>query len=128
MPQHHDNLTKRKPTGGRKRAYRKRRKREIGRDPLDATLGDRKYIMVRTRGGGVKIRLMSDGYANVYDPAQKKTMKAEILKVESNPSNRDYDRRGVITRGAIIVTKLGKAKVTSRPGQEGIINAILIES
>ena len=71
---------------------------------------------------------MSDQYANVYDPSQKKTVKAEILKVESNPSNRDYDRRGVITKGAIIVTKLGKAKITSRPGQEGIINAILIKS
>jgi len=128
LPQHQGGLTKRNPTGGRRRPYRKRRKREIGRDPLDAVIGERKYIKVRTRGGGLKIRLMSDQYANVYDPSQKKTVKAEILKVESNPSNRDYDRRGVITKGAIIVTKLGKAKVTSRPGQEGIINAILIKS
>jgi small subunit ribosomal protein S8e len=128
LPQHHDDLTKRRSTGGRSRTYRKRRKREIGSDPLEATLAERRYIVVRTRGGGRKMKLMSDGYANVYNPAQKKTVRAEILKVESNPSNRDYDRRGVITKGAIIITKLGRAKVTSRPGQESIINAVLIES
>ena len=126
MPQHHDDLTKREPTGGRKRAYRKRRKREIGRDPLNAILGERKHVIIRTRGSDVKIRLMSDKYANVFDPTQDKTIKTEILKMESNPSNRDYDRRGVITKGAIIVTELGRARITSRPGQEGIINAKLI--
>jgi len=45
-----------------------------------------------------------------------------------NPSNRDYDRKGIITKGAIIETELGLAVVTSRPGQEGVINALLTES
>ncbi|HDN05822.1 MAG TPA: 30S ribosomal protein S8e, partial [Candidatus Bathyarchaeota archaeon] len=43
-----------------------------------------------------------------------------------NPANVDYDRRGVITKGAIIETSLGLARVTSRPGQNGVINAVLI--
>ncbi|MHA1485277.1 MAG: 30S ribosomal protein S8e, partial [Candidatus Thorarchaeota archaeon] len=30
------------------------------------------------------------------------------------------------TRGTIIKTSKGRAKVTSRPGQEGILNAVLI--
>jgi small subunit ribosomal protein S8e len=38
----------------------------------------------------------------------------------------DYDRRGVITKGAEIETSLGIARVTSRPGNDGVINAILI--
>ncbi|MEM2426420.1 MAG: hypothetical protein QXE83_05420 [Archaeoglobaceae archaeon] len=32
-----------------------------------------------------------------------------------------------MTKGAIIQTEIGKAKVTNRPSQEGIINAVLIE-
>ena len=43
-----------------------------------------------------------------------------------NPTNVDYDRRGVITKGTIIETPLGTARVTSRPGQDGIVNAILV--
>jgi small subunit ribosomal protein S8e len=38
----------------------------------------------------------------------------------------DYDRRGVITKGAEIETKIGLARVTSRPGGDGVINAVLI--
>lgn len=31
-----------------------------------------------------------------------------------------------MNKGAIIETKIGKARITSRPGQSGTINAILI--
>jgi small subunit ribosomal protein S8e len=33
----------------------------------------------------------------------------------------------VITKGAIIETEKGLAKVVSRPGQDGVVNAVLIE-
>jgi small subunit ribosomal protein S8e len=46
--------------------------------------------------------------------------------VIENPANIDYDRRGVMTRGTIIETSLGRALITSRPGQGGIINATLL--
>jgi len=36
-------------------------------------------------------------------------------------------RRNIITKGAVIKTEKGPARVTSRPGQHGIINAILLE-
>ena len=39
----------------------------------------------------------------------------------------DYQRRGVITKGAILETEDGKCKVISRPGQCGIINAVLVK-
>ncbi|HDI07805.1 MAG TPA: 30S ribosomal protein S8e, partial [Candidatus Bathyarchaeota archaeon] len=64
--------------------------------------------------------------ACVTDPSTGKTQKAEILRVVKNPANVDYNRRGVITKGAVIETSLGLARVTSRPGQHGIINAVLI--
>jgi small subunit ribosomal protein S8e len=38
----------------------------------------------------------------------------------------DLQRRAIITKGAIIETSKGNARVTSRPGQCGIINAVLL--
>ena len=52
--------------------------------------------------------------------------KTEIISVVENPANIHYVRRNIMTKGAIIETELGKAKITSRPGQTGTINAILI--
>jgi len=63
--------------------------------------------------------------ANVHDSASGKTSKTKITRVLENPANRDYERRGVITRGALIDTELGRARVTSRPAQDGVINALL---
>jgi small subunit ribosomal protein S8e len=57
-----------------------------------------------------------------------KTEKVEITRVVKNPANVDYDRRGVITRGAVIETSLGLARVTSRPGQHGVLNAVLVSA
>src|SRR5881396_3099319 len=56
-----------------------------------------------------------------------KSSKSKLLRVIRNPANVDYQRRGVITKGAIVETELGQARVTSRPGQDGVINAILLE-
>jgi len=74
----------------------------------------------------VKIRLLNTTYANISDLSTGKTKKVKIARVIKNPANVDYDRRGVITKGTIIETPLGTARVTSRPGQNGVVNAILI--
>jgi len=71
------------------------------------------------------MRLLSTNQANVSDLSTGKTQKAEILRVIRNPANVDYNRRGVITKGTIIETPLGTARVTSRPGQDGLVNAVL---
>jgi len=91
-------------------------------------LGETKQKTVGGRGGNVKIKVLSDKYACVTDPRSGKTQKVEILRVVRNPVNIDYNRRGVITKGAEIETSLGPARVTSRPGQNGVINAVLISS
>ncbi len=122
----HGDLHKKKPLGGRKRAYRGKRKFEQGSFPAETILGETKRKTARGRGGNVKIKVLSDKYACVTDPKSGKTEKVEILRVVKNPINIDYDRRGVITKGAEIETPLGLARVTSRPGQDGIINAVLI--
>ena len=99
----------------------------MGRDPAETILGPDKRKIIRTRGENFKIKLLSTEFANVTDPSTKTTKKVKIVDVLENPANIDYSRRGVITRGTIIKTELGLARVTSRPGQNGIVNAILIE-
>jgi len=122
----HGDLHKKKPSSGRKRAYRGKRKFEQGSFPVETILGELKRKASRGRGRNVKIKILGDKYACVTDPKKRKTEKAEIIRVVKNPANVDYDRRGVITKGAVIETSLGLARVTSRPGQDGIINAVLI--
>lgn len=69
---------------------------------------------------------MQSEVANVSDSSGKTSM-SKILRVKHSPANRDYERRGVITRGAIIETEAGEATVTSRPTQDGVVNAVLTD-
>jgi small subunit ribosomal protein S8e len=122
----HGTLHKRKRSGGRKRAYRVKRKFEEGSFPAETTLGEPRTRSPHGRGGSVKTKALSAKYASVTDPKNGKTEQAEILRVVKNRANVDYNRRGVITKGAELETSLGLARVTSRPGKVGIINAILL--
>lgn len=122
-------IFKKKRTGGRCHPYRRKRKRELPGSSFEAKSGEEESRRrIRTRGGDVKIKLVTSQYANVSDPKKGKTKKVKILEVVSNPASREHDRKKVITRGAIVRTKLGLAKVTSRPGQDGTLNAILVKA
>jgi small subunit ribosomal protein S8e len=103
-----------------------KRRHERGSFPTETTLGEIKKKASRRHGGKIKVRLMGTTHVNVSDPSTGKTEKVEILHVIENPANVDYNRRGVITKGTIIETPLGKARVTSRPGQNGLVNATII--
>ncbi len=117
-----------KISGGRKRPARGKRKYEMGRFPTFTTLSDReRRVKQRVRGGNIKIRLKEALYANVTDPETGESKKVRILSIESTPSNREFARRGIITKGSIIETEVGRARVTSRPGQDGVINAVLVK-
>jgi len=120
--------SRRKPSGGKYKISVKKRKREMGREPTETFLSDEvRMKIIRTRGGNRKVRLLRTNYANVMDPKKGICKKVAILNVVENRANAHYIRRNVITKGAIIETELGKAKVTSRPGQDGVVNAVLIE-
>ena len=54
-------------------------------------------------------------------------LQSQKLKVIKNTANKDYERRGVITKGTVIETELGLARVISRPGQVGVINAVQLK-
>jgi small subunit ribosomal protein S8e len=124
----HSSLRKRKLTGGKKRAYRTKKKYEQGGYAAETILGEPKRKSTRGLGGNSKVKVLSDKFASVTDPKTGKTQKTEITRVVRNGANVDYNRRGVITKGAEIETALGLAKVTSRPGVDGIINAVLTPS
>jgi len=117
----------RKPTGGKIRLARKKRRYELGRDVVYPKIGDEERIIIKTKGGGRKIKLVSLSFVNVFDTKNKIAKKVKISDVVTNPANPDLARRKIVTRGAIVNTELGKAKITSRPTQHGIANAILIE-
>jgi small subunit ribosomal protein S8e len=123
----HGNITKRKKTGGRKRAYRTKRLHELGSHPVETLLGETKRKKTKGRSGHVKVKLVSDMYVNVSDPSNGTTERLEILNVVSNPANVEYNRRGVITKGVIVRTEKGLVRIVSRPGQDGILNAIVYE-
>jgi small subunit ribosomal protein S8e len=127
MPQWHGNLHKRKKSGGKKHMFRGKRAFEMGSDPTETIVGEKRISRKRTRGGKTKFAALAVNSVNVTDPATGKSQKTEIRSVVKNPANVDYQRRGVITKGAVVDTPLGQALVTSRPGQHGVVNAILIQ-
>jgi len=117
---------KRSRTGRRTRYARGKRKFEIGRESLLTTIGANSLKVIRTKGNNRKTRVKTSNIAYVLDPKTQKTTKTEISTVKENSANIHYVRRNIINKGAIIETKIGKAKVTSRPGQSGTINAVLL--
>jgi len=119
----------RKFTGGLRRSLRARmrRKREMGRISVLTTLAEEdERKTIRVRGGNVKVRLKKVAYANVADPKTGKVQKVKILSLVENNAHRHFIRSNVITKGAVIETELGKARVTSRPNQDGVVNAVLL--
>lgn len=115
-----------KPTGARYVASRGKRKYEAGRLPTHTKVGERKAKTLRTKGGSRKVVIIATDTVNLLDPKTKKHAKVKIKNVLKNPANRHYVRRSILTKGTVIETEKGNAKITNRPGQEGTINAVLI--
>ena len=101
-----ENLGGRKFTGGRIIPNRTRRKFEIDRYPNEAVKGPTQNIVRKVRGNNVKVAFKTSEYANINDQDNKKTIKSKILRVSKNPANKDYERRGVITKGAMLETEI----------------------
>jgi len=118
----------RKSTGGRYKPHHKKRRFELGRFPAETRIGERKLRIIRTRGGNIKQRLMASQFANLVESPGQKARLVKILTVKDNPASRDFTRRNIITKGAIIETEAGLARVTSRPGQDGVVNAVKVEA
>ena len=116
----------RKPSGGRYHASQGKKRAEIGRAPAETHIGEERKKVVRTYGGNQKVRALRLDYATVANPATGETRKAKIEAVEANSANPNYVRRSLLTKGAVIRTDAGRARIISRPGQDGVVNAVLI--
>ncbi len=119
---------RRKPTGGRYKQARGKRLHEMGRSPTMTKLGEKRARQIKVMSGAVKVRILKADTANLFDPKTKTYSQVKIKTVSETPANRHFVRRNIITKGCIIDTEKGKAKVTSRPGQHGTLNAVLITS
>ena len=115
-----------KITGGIRHPLKTRQKFQMDRYPNEALMGDQETTTRKTRGNNRKTGLKTASHVNLVLP-DSKIKRSKIIRVLENQTNNDYQRRGVITKGAIIETEDGKCKVVSRPGQCGIINAILVK-
>ncbi|MHA1342754.1 MAG: 30S ribosomal protein S8e [Promethearchaeota archaeon] len=118
--------SRRKYTGKKYKHFRKKRKRELERPPINTIVGEDKKKKQRIMGGNFKLKLFATNFINVTDLKTNKTSKVKILKFESNNASKDLNRRHIITKGSIVETELGRARITSRPGQHGVLNGILI--
>ena len=117
--------SKRKYTGKKYKHFRKKRKRELERPRIDTTVGEEKKKKQRVLGGNMKLKLFSTKFINVTDLNTNKTSKVRILHFEENLASKDLNRRHILTRGAVVETELGNVKITSRPGQHGVLNGVL---
>lgn len=121
-----ENLATSKLTGGRRHPLRTRRKYEIDRYPNEALRGKQVTVTRKVRGKNQKTALKTIDFVNLAIP-NSKVKKTKIVRVLENSTNNDYQRRGVITKGAILETEDGKCRVVSKPGQHGAVNAVLIK-
>ena len=121
-----ENLKTRKITGGHRHPLKSRRKFHIDRFPNEALMGEQTTVTRKTRGNNRKTAMKTANAVNIVI-ADGKIKSSEIVKVLENQTNNDYQRRGIITKGAIVETKDGKCKIVSRPGQDGTLNGILLK-
>ena len=122
-----ENLKTSKITGGLRHPLKTRQKFETDRYPNEAEMGEEQETITRkTRGNNRKTGLKIASFVNLV-MGDSKVKKSKIIKVLENQTNNDYQRRGIITKGAIVETEDGKCRIVSRPGQSGTVSGILVK-
>jgi len=131
MVQYHKPVkSKRSGSGGKRRSMTDKRLVQCGgffsrtRVAKEGVKEVRKSFKVI--GGGHKTAARYVLFANVSTPHDG-VKKAKIVTVAECPANRHYARENVVVKGSVIKTDLGDARVTSRPGQDGVVNAVLMQ-
>ncbi|KAG9451131.1 hypothetical protein H6P81_011096 [Aristolochia fimbriata] len=98
-----DSMHKRRATGGKKKAWRKKRKYELGRQPANTKLSSNKTVRrVRVRGGNVKWRALRLDTGNYSWGSEAVTRKTRVLDVVYNASNNELVRTQTLVKNAIV--------------------------
>ncbi len=131
MVQYHKNAkTKTSGSGGHKRAARDKRLAHLGgffgHARYDKEIHEEQRKSKRVKGARHKVLGKVVLFANV-SIGKGANKKVKILNVKANPANRHYARENMLTQGALIETEAGMARITSRPGQSGTVNAVLVK-
>ncbi len=124
----------RKESGGIRRSKNRATKRlhQKGGVFAETTLAkENETKVIQSRGKKTKTKVRKAHTASVTNPQTGKTHSMNIVWVHENAANRLYVRRNIITHGTLIEVEgngtKAFARVTSRPGQDGTVNAILTE-
>ncbi|KAJ6752947.1 40S RIBOSOMAL PROTEIN S8 [Salix koriyanagi] len=98
-----DSMHKRRATGGKKKAWRKKRKYELGRQPASTKISSNKTVRrIRVRGGNVKWRALRLDTGNYSWGSEAVTRKTRILDVVYNASNNELVRTQTLVKSAIV--------------------------
>lgn len=123
----HQGRSKRKPSGGRNTASEPKRIHRLGNSPAQTVIDDEKTVSRRIRGGDEKQVALQADTINLHVPADDDHVQADLHEVVESPSNQNYVRRNIITKGCIVKTSEGRARVTNRPGQDGVAQGVVVD-
>ncbi len=124
---HGSSPTVKRRSGKKKKKLSDKKKALIGRAFTSTKIGENTVRYVeRTKGGNRKVRLKYSSHANVL-MTDGTIKKVRILNVLSTPANRHYARANILIKGAVINTEVGHAVITNRVGQDGVVNAKLLD-
>ena len=118
--------SKRTSTGSKIKKAHNKRKRRFGRIAVETKIDRERKKIVRVRGGKYKIKAYSTNKINATDTEKGITQRVAITGLDSNAASADLARRKILTKGAIVNTELGRVRITSRPGQSGQVNGIIL--
>jgi small subunit ribosomal protein S8e len=117
----------RKASGGRLKPYRKSRQHAKVNRPILTKIGANKTKTIRSAGANKTQKLITANKISVANPKTKTVAMSEIETVVTNAANKNYVQRDIFNKGAVVRTKLGNVKITSRPGKTGTLSGILVE-
>ena len=100
-----------KRTGGTIQLARGKRKHELGSPEIHTKIGQAKVRVDFRKAHNLKVRALSAEFANVLDPKTNVAKKVKILDIVENKANPHFVRRLIITKGAVLKTEIGNARV-----------------
>jgi len=118
---------RRKPTGGLLKRFCKKRLAKRGSEFVETAIGEKRVKAVTKTGGGKKLRMYAANTINTIDKESRQMKVAKIITVVQNQANPHFVRRNIMTKGAVVKTDIGLVRITSRPGQDGTLNGVLVK-
>lgn len=97
-----DSRHKRAATGAKRAQFRKKRKFELGRQPANTKIGQKRIHTVRTRGGNKKFRALRIETGNFSWASEGVAKKTRVVGVVYHPSNNELVRTNTLTKAAIV--------------------------